>query len=516
VPDLPMDLYRRVSRRNGRDGDTYHSPSVQLEAGEAWARLNAVTIGKVPPPEEDVSGAVEVANRDLERLLERVEAGVSAGIIVYKSDRFARNTIETLVAAKRIKDAGGRLVGVRDGVDSATPGGQTMLALMATMAEQHLDNIKDGWKATTGRAVANGVHIACRAPVGYKRRDVMEPAYDARGKLIRDGRLVLDPEAAPVVKRAFQMKAEGASLLEIRAYWTEAMGRSIAKSSLSQLFKNRVYLGEARGPHKAVLKGAHDPVVTEREFAEAASKRQKAWPRNGTLSAEVILTGLVVCDACDHALGVIASKRKSGERVPTYACVGGHVDDCPAPGAMQARRLDDLVRLLIAENHDLIADAAASVEQRAMEARAEMAAAEAALDQWVDDAKIAKSLGPDRFQRGLIARQDALDEAKRALWDLDYDETPAAAEPTVVAGVTLPEGGGDDWDVVVGPDGPMVFPRLGKSIAGDRRIVRRYVAEVRLARADPKRRASQPPAERVTVKWVGQDAAAPAEALTAA
>jgi DNA invertase Pin-like site-specific DNA recombinase len=508
-----MDIYRRVSRKAGREGDGYRSPEIQLEASLGWAKLNSVEVGKIPPPEEDVSGATAVADRELEKLLERVEAGVSGGIITYNSKRFARDTIANLIAAKRIKDAGGRLVGVSDGVDSATQAGEIQLALMATMGEQELNQIKEGWKRATGAAVASGIHIACRAPLGYLRNDQVNPAYDAKGKLIRDGRLVIDPVAGPVVRRAFEMRGEGASLGEIREMMMEGLGRAVAKSTISTLLTNRAYLGEARGGSGGVVnKEAHEPLLKtadgepdERTWKRAQPKERarSSTPRNGTLSRDTLLGGLVVCDACDHKMQVFGStNRKTGERIPSYGCHGKHggdVGDCPAPGATQARGLDDLIIRMIDANHDVLADGAESNAQRLMEARAAVADAESALDAWVDDPSIATTIGAERFTRGLAARQGALDEAKRELWDIDVPEDDDAE----------PEVGLLDGE-------PTILTRWHVSTEKDRRLIRRYVAQVRVAKADPARRKYQPLAERVWVRWVGADEAVPATELDSA
>lgn len=509
---LPMDIYRRVSRKAGREGDGYRSPEIQLEASLGWAKLNNVQVGKIPEPEEDVSGATAVADRELEKLLERVEAGVSGGIITYNSKRFARDTIANLIAAKRLKDAGGRLVGVSDGVDSATQAGEIQLALMATMGEQELNQIKEGWKRATGAAVASGIHIACRAPLGYLRNDQVNPAYDAKGKLIRDGRLVIDPLTAPAVRLAFAMRGEGASIGEIRTAMMAELGRAVAKSTISSLLKNRAYLGEARGGSGGVVnKKAHEPLLKaadgepdERAFKKAQPKERarSSTPRNGTLSRDTTLGGLIVCDACDHKMQVFGStNKKSGERVPSYGCHGKHggeTGDCPAPGAVQANLVDDLLVRMIDANHDVIADGAASNAQRLMEARARVGAAEDALDSWVDDPAIANTIGAERFTRGLTIRQTAVDDAKRELWDID-----------------VPEDDEDEPEVVATPDGPKILTRWHVSVEKDRRLIRRYVAEVRVAKADPKRRKYQPLEERVWVRWVGAGDLVPATEIDA-
>lgn len=132
---------------------------------------NNVEIGRIPPPDENVSGAKAVKDRALETLIRRVEDGVSDGIIVYKTSRFARNQLETLLAAKRLKDAGARLVGVADGVDTDQPAGKLVLSLFASMAENEYDELTKGWKASVDRAMGEGKHVACRAPRGYLRTD---------------------------------------------------------------------------------------------------------------------------------------------------------------------------------------------------------------------------------------------------------------------------------------------------------------------------------------------------------
>lgn len=121
-----MDGYVRVSKVAGRKGESYISPKVQRDKITGWAKLHELELGEVVV-EEDVSGAKPVDERELGRLLRRVESGESAGIIAYKLSRFGRGALETLQAVERIKTAGGRLVTVEDGVDSAKPGGRLLL-----------------------------------------------------------------------------------------------------------------------------------------------------------------------------------------------------------------------------------------------------------------------------------------------------------------------------------------------------------------------------------------------------
>src|SRR2546422_11175135 len=109
-----MDGYIRVSRVSGRTGDSYISPKVQRDKITGWANLHDVTLGQVVV-EEDVSGAKPVEERELGKLLKRVESGASEGIVAFKLSRFGRGALETLQAVERIRKVGGRLVTVEGG-----------------------------------------------------------------------------------------------------------------------------------------------------------------------------------------------------------------------------------------------------------------------------------------------------------------------------------------------------------------------------------------------------------------
>jgi DNA invertase Pin-like site-specific DNA recombinase len=161
-----MDGYIRVSRVSGRTGESYISPKVQRDKITGWAKLHDVRLGQVVV-EEDVSGAKPVEERELGKLLKRVESGESEGIVAFKLSRFGRGALETLQAVERIRSVGGRLVTVEDGVDSAKPGGRLLLTVLAGLAEEELEQRRSGgatavsrrihWRRPSSRPVFDGV-----------------------------------------------------------------------------------------------------------------------------------------------------------------------------------------------------------------------------------------------------------------------------------------------------------------------------------------------------------------------
>src|SRR5215212_8295477 len=101
------DVYVRVSRLGERTED--EATEVYEAQCYEWATRNDFTVDEVVD-DTDVSGSVAVARRGLERLVQKVEAGESEGIITPYLDRFGRDTIEGALAYRRIKLAEGRLV----------------------------------------------------------------------------------------------------------------------------------------------------------------------------------------------------------------------------------------------------------------------------------------------------------------------------------------------------------------------------------------------------------------------
>src|SRR5213080_2600320 len=170
------DGYIRVSRRAGREGESFIAPEVQRKKIEDWASLHAVEI--VQWWEElDQSGAKRERPM-FQQALARYERGETGGIVVARLDRFARSAIDALESIKRLNEAGARLVSVEDNFDGSQPMGRFAIGILTLIAELELERIKENWTTAVSSAVARGVHISARPPTGYTRA--------------KDGRLQID------------------------------------------------------------------------------------------------------------------------------------------------------------------------------------------------------------------------------------------------------------------------------------------------------------------------------------
>src|SRR6185437_3005542 len=98
------DGYIRVSRRAGREGESFIAPEVQRKKIADWAALHGVEIVRWWE-ELDQSGA-KLARPIFQEALGRCERGETGGIVVARLDRFARSAVDALESIKRLNQAG--------------------------------------------------------------------------------------------------------------------------------------------------------------------------------------------------------------------------------------------------------------------------------------------------------------------------------------------------------------------------------------------------------------------------
>jgi DNA invertase Pin-like site-specific DNA recombinase len=405
-----MDGYVRVSRRAGREGESFISPEVQRKKIATWAEMSGVEIATWWE-EIDQSGA-KLERPKFQEALARCERGETGGIVVARLDRFARSAVDALESIKRLNQAGARFVSVEDNFDGSTPMGRFAIGILSLIAELELERIKENWSLAVGEAVGRGVHISARPPAGYRRGE--------------DGRLVRDESTASSIAEAFRMRAAGASWAEIARFlegndvYPSTGNRYWSKPGVAALIGNPAYLGQARSG-KVINEHAHEPIVTRAEFDAAQSvKKSLLTQRDGSVASKAMLGGVARCAACGHTLKITGNTdKKTGDRYPIYYCTGRYATGpCPSRAAVRASLLDTYVEAQVHQalqaEGGLLAqavDASTQIEQ----ATRTLAEAEHELDLFVANPKLLTLLGEAKFVDGVEARQHALDDARQTL-----------------------------------------------------------------------------------------------------
>jgi DNA invertase Pin-like site-specific DNA recombinase len=418
-----FDVYIRVSRVGDRSDENLRSPEQQEAAAREWAARHGVDVGEVVE-ELDVSGGTAVEERALERLVSKVEAGDSKGIITSKLDRFGRDLIGGALALKRITEAAGRLVCVEDGFDSASPGSELMFNLRMAIAQDYLSRTRTNFRRSAEDAAKRGVYLARCAPFGYKRKDAIEPQYGSQGRLIKDGTLVVDEREAELVREMFRRRAEGVKTGALVRFLADEgavspqTGKPRTKAGVLGILKNRAYVGEAtvqsgRKGHPTIIKDHHEPILTEAEWQAAQGKGDVYYPRIGTVN-QLNLLGLVYCATCAKRCRS-GARGEPGQKRGLYVCTN---PDCAAHASMMAAKLDGYVEDLLWRDlaaHEPHVEAVILGDTRYGDALAAVERAQREHDEFRDNLELQRELGMEGFVKGLRVRKGAVQLARREL-----------------------------------------------------------------------------------------------------
>jgi site-specific DNA recombinase len=390
-----FDGYIRVSRVGGREGASFISPKVQRETIERLEQAHGLQLGEVIE-ESDVSGSKPVDERKLGRLIRKIEAGESAGLIVWKLSRFSRNLLDGVTVADRITRANGRLLA--EDFDSDQAMGKAILGFLLGWAEEELDARRAGWREAQRRAAERGV-FPSRTPVGYLR--IQEEGENK-------GRFVPDPDTASVITELFRMRASGASLGACATRLQEAVpGRGWSPAALKQLFASPAYRGRIVHGDNVYVEDAHEALVDEHTW-QLAQREGIRTPRTGSIAGKGVLLGLIRCEGCGHPLTVVASGPR-GARYASYTCRKRRTSGvCPAPATAQIDKVDALVLPDLEARADSVDLEAALIEL--YDAQIAFAKADRELEEFLA-ASLITELGPELYGREAVRRREAVREA---------------------------------------------------------------------------------------------------------
>jgi len=398
----------RVSQAKGREGESFASPTEQRDRIVGACERDGLEL--VATREEiDISGGTPLLKREgLLSAVEAIEAGEAEVLMVAYFDRLVRSLRVQDEVVSRVEAAGGRVVALDFGeVSGATAASWLSGTMIGAVAEYHRRSAKERSGAAQAMAVARGVAPWPNVPAGYERGSdgVLVPAADA-----------------PAVREAFEMRAEGASIAEIRAFLA---GQGIHRSyhGVQGMFSQRTYLGEI---HFGKLSNLHaHPAIVDRGLWQEVQRAKVSRGRKAKSERLLARLGVLRCGSCGARM-VVASAHFG--QYPTYRCPPN--GDCPRHVAISALKVEGAV---ITAVKAALAD---------VEGRASVAA-------HARDAERAASSAQDKLESAIRSLADFTDEpaAQETLSRLrdERDRTLEVVDQLggKAASLSLT---GDDWD----------------------------------------------------------------------
>ena len=321
-------VYARFSSDNQRD----ESIDAQLRAINEYADKNNIKI--VNQFIDRAKSATSDKRPEFQNMIKFCEAdttGISM-VIVHKLDRFSRDKYDSAMYKQKLKVKGIRVVSVLENLDNS-PESLILESVIEGMAQYYSANlareVAKGQKENALKALHNGGD----APLGY------DVAFDKT--------YLVNEEEAQAVKIIFDMYVNGYSYSNIidklndLGYKTKR-GNKFGKNSLHGILSNEKYTGVyvfnktqrkgvngKRNGHKQKsddeiikVEGGMPQIIDREVFLQAQEMMQKRKKAPGSHKATTLylLTGLIRCGECGHAMQGNRRKDKYGNDYISYRC----------------------------------------------------------------------------------------------------------------------------------------------------------------------------------------------------
>lgn len=270
--------------------------------------------------DEGKSGKSIEGRPQMIRLLEDVKQKKFEAVIVYKLDRLARKTRDSLEIVETLGNHGVQLISLSENIDTTTPHGKMFYTVLSSLAEMERDQI-------VGRVKMG---MTQRAKEG-KWNGGQCFGYDAKEK-----KLLVNEEEASIVKEIFAYADQGfgykkmVGILNRKGYTTKR-GNVFSIGTLKVILDNPVYIGKIRfnqhenwsekrrsGKNKdpIIVDGEHEAIIPEDLWERVQQKRSARSYKAVQSDQPYILTKLIRCPQC--GAGMVAGKSKSANKTYRY------------------------------------------------------------------------------------------------------------------------------------------------------------------------------------------------------
>ena len=295
---------------------------------------------------EVVSGESIAARPEIQKLLEEVNAGLYAGVLVVDLERLARgNSADQAYISQVFQFSGTKIITPAKVYDPSDEFDEEYFEFGLFMSRREYKTITRRLIRGRDSSASEGKYISSIAPYGYRRLKLPgEKAYT----------LEPHPQEAEVVKKMFDLFLHRAGTKQIANALNDLSvptrhGGPWSYSTVGQILANPVYMGKIRrgwsrqvksvedGMVKKRIKrcqsmedyqlydGLHPPLVSETDFMQAQDIRRERQPAarvKKTFDLQNAFAGLIFCANCGKRIGRTTMSAAQQGRV-RLRCVNG-------------------------------------------------------------------------------------------------------------------------------------------------------------------------------------------------
>ena len=188
--------------------------------------------------DEGITGTSTKNRKGFQKMIDDALAGKFDLIVTKSVSRFARNTVDTLVNIRKLKDAGCECYFEEQGIWTFDSTGELMITMLSSIAQEEARNISENVTWGHRKRFADGKMIMpFKHFLGYDRGE--------------DGQPVINPEEAQVVRNIYKWFMEGKTpfticrTLEDMGILTPAGKDGWQRSTVISILTNEKYKGDA-------------------------------------------------------------------------------------------------------------------------------------------------------------------------------------------------------------------------------------------------------------------------------
>lgn len=259
-------------------------------------------------------------------------------ILTKSVSRFARNTVDSLLTIRKLKEKNVAVVFEKEGVNTLDGTGELLLTILSSLAQEESRNISENTRWGVVRRFEKGeVIVNHNKFMGYTKN--------------ADGDLVIVPEEAEIVRLIFRLYLEGYSAKKISRYLEEngikaATGQDKWYDSvIFKMLRNEKYMGDAllqktytvdfmtkkRVKNTGIVpqyyvEDNHEPIIPKELFyrvqeemmrratmCKSAVTRKKG--QKSKFSSGYALTGILLCGECGHEYRRVTWARNGKKKI---------------------------------------------------------------------------------------------------------------------------------------------------------------------------------------------------------
>lgn len=304
--------YARVSTDSDEQFTSYEAQvdyyTKFIQSKSEWEFVKVYT-------DEGISGTNTKRREGFKEMIADALAGKIDLIVTKSVSRFARNTVDSLVTIRKLKENGVECYFEKEGIYTFDGKGELLITIMSSLAQEESRSISENITWGQRKSFSDGkVHLPYKNFLGYEKGE--------------DGRPAVVEEEAAIVRLIYRLFLEGKTQASICKY-LETLGipspggkKTWSKTTVTSILQNEKYKGDALLQKKFTVdflekkmktnegevpqyyvEGSHPAIIEPDEWDHVQAEFARRKALGHSYSGKSVLSAKLICEDCGGFFG---------------------------------------------------------------------------------------------------------------------------------------------------------------------------------------------------------------------